>query len=70
MINEIPQFGLLCASSIEDYENDIIKKHERTLQRKEEDRTKLNDIQNANIEPVFLTYKDGDAITEKVDQIV
>ena len=60
------QYGLVCASSIEDYEHDRIKKHEKTLQKKEEDRTKLTDIQNANIGPVFLTYKGGDAINEKV----
>ncbi|TNV78188.1 hypothetical protein FGO68_gene13843 [Halteria grandinella] len=61
-----PQYGLLSASSIEDYEKGLIKKHEKTLQKKEEDRTRLNDAQNANIEPVFLTYKNGDAISEKV----
>jgi uncharacterized protein (DUF1015 family) len=31
-------------SSIEDYEQDNIKKHEKTLKKKEEDRTRLNDI--------------------------
>jgi uncharacterized protein (DUF1015 family) len=60
---------LVCASSIEDYENNRIKKHEKTLQRKEEDRTKLADIRSANIGPVFLTYKGGDAIAEKVQDI-
>lgn len=38
------QYGLVCASSIEDYETNKIKKHEKTLQKKEEDRTKLTDI--------------------------
>jgi len=36
--------GLVSASSVLDYENDLIKKHERTLQKKELDRTKLTDI--------------------------
>jgi uncharacterized protein (DUF1015 family) len=35
---------LLGASSIDDYANDKIKKHEKTLKRKEEDRTKLADM--------------------------
>ena len=56
----------MCASSIEDYEQDKIKKHEKTLPKKEKDRTDLTDIQNANIGPVFLTYKKGDSIKEKV----
>jgi len=38
------QYGLVAASSIEDYETDRIKKHEKTLPKKEEDRTKLIDI--------------------------
>jgi len=64
------QYGLVAASSIEDYETDRIKKHEKTLPKKEEDRTKLIDVQNANIGPVFLTYKKGDAIKERVTEIV
>lgn len=57
------------ASSIEDYEQDKIKKHEKTLPQKEQDRTKLTHVQNANVGPVFLTYKKGDAIKEKVNDI-
>ena len=64
------QYGLVAASSIEDYESNRIKKHEKTLKRKEEDRTRLTDIQGANIGPVFLTYQRGDAIQEKVADIV
>ena len=56
------QYGLLAACSIEDYEQDKIKKHERTLKKKEENRTKMTDAQNASIEPVFLTYQKGEAI--------
>jgi uncharacterized protein (DUF1015 family) len=51
------QLGLVAASSIHDYEADRIKKHERTLQAKEADRTRLTDVQSANVGPVFLTYK-------------
>jgi uncharacterized protein (DUF1015 family) len=57
-------------ASIEDYENGLIKRHELTIKKKEEDRTKLNDIQNANIGPVFLTFRDGEAIEKKMMEIV
>ena len=51
------QIGLVSASSVADYENNLIKKHERTLEKKEKDRTMLTDIQGANVGPVFLTYR-------------
>lgn len=38
------QIGLVSASSVADYENNLIKKHERTLEKKEKDRTMLTDI--------------------------
>ena len=64
------QYGLVCASSVEDYENDVIKKHEKTIAKKELDRTKLTDTQSANVGPVFLTYKGGEGIQQKIDHIV
>jgi uncharacterized protein (DUF1015 family) len=44
MKDSTPQYGILGASSIDDYESNLIKKHEKTLLRKEQDRTMLNDI--------------------------
>ena len=38
------QIGLVSASSVADYEKDLIKKHEKTLEKKEKDRTLLTDI--------------------------
>ena len=38
------QKGIMALSSIEDYEKNRIKKHEFTLAKKEEDRTKLTNI--------------------------
>lgn len=52
-------------ASVEDYEKGIIKRHELTIKKKEEDRTKLCDIQNANLGPVFLAFKDTDAQIEQ-----
>ena len=50
------QTGLVTAASVDDYENDIIKKHEFTRQDKEDDRTRHVYTLNANTGPVFLTY--------------
>ncbi len=50
------QIGLVGCVHIDDYEQNIIKKHERTRKDKEDDRTKHVLTLNANAEPVFLTY--------------
>ncbi|MCF7913208.1 MAG: DUF1015 family protein [Candidatus Cloacimonetes bacterium] len=56
IMGRVNQIGLVAAASIEDYENDIIKKHEHTRADKEADRIKHVDTLNANTGPVFLTY--------------
>ncbi len=50
------QIGIVACASIEDYEKDIIKKHELTRADKENDRIRHVDTLNANTGPVFLTY--------------
>ncbi len=60
------QTGVAVACHIEDYENDLIKKHEKTRREKEDDRTRLIHELNANTSPVFLTYKDDNSIDELV----
>lgn len=55
-MGDIVQVGLVAAASIDDYENDIIKKHELTRADKERDRTRHIDTLDANTGPVFLTY--------------
>jgi uncharacterized protein (DUF1015 family) len=52
------QTGIALTCHIEDYERDIIKKHEKTRRDKEDDRTRLIDSISANTGPVFLTYRD------------
>ena len=64
------QYGIMAMASVEDYENGLIKRHELTIKKKEEDRTKLSDTQNANLGPVFLTFKDGEAIEKRMMDIV
>lgn len=64
------QYGIMALSHIDDYEQGIIKKHEFTRKDKEADRTKITDIQNANIGPVFLTYKHKATIDSVVKEVV
>ena len=62
------QAGLVGCASIDDYNNNVIKKHELTRADKEEDRIRHVDTLNANTGPIFLTFRDTiglRAITEK-----
>ena len=49
------QTGLVGCVHIDDYENDVIRKHEKTRKDKEDDRTRHVLELGANAEPVFLT---------------
>ncbi|MFH1067394.1 MAG: DUF1015 family protein [bacterium] len=63
------QTGLAVACSVKDYEENLIKKHEKTRPDKEDDRTRLIDTIGAQTGPVFLTYHDNaevDALTARV----
>ena len=55
-MGDIIQIGLVAAASIDEYEKDLIKKHELTRADKEKDRSRHVDILDANTGPVFLTY--------------
>lgn len=56
-MNGRTQYGLVGCAGVDDYMNGIIKKHELTRKDKEEDRMKHVRITNANMEPVFFTYR-------------
>lgn len=56
-MNGRSQVGVVGCVHVEDYEQDVIKKHERTRKDKEDDRTRHVLTLNANAEPVFLTYQ-------------
>lgn len=60
------QTGLVCCSSVDDYENDIIKKHEFTRPEKEQDRINHISITGAQTGNVFLAYRN----VGKIDSIV
>lgn len=51
------QTGLVGCVHIDDYEHDVIRKHEKTRPDKEDDRTRHVLTLNAHAEPVFLTYR-------------
>ena len=62
------QTGLVCASSIDDYENDVIKKHEFTRPEKEEDRINHIKTTGAQTGNVFLAYRNVEAIYGLLNQ--
>lgn len=64
------QTGLVACASVEEYEKDIIKKHELTRQEKEDDRVNLISHLNAQTGPVFLTYKAVQPIDRLISSIV
>ena len=51
------QAGLVGCVHVDDYERDVIRKHEKTRQEKEDDRTRHVLTLEAHAEPVFLTYR-------------
>ena len=64
------QYGLVGCASVDDYWNDIIKKHEKTRAVKEEDRCNHVRVTNAHTGPIFLTYPDNPEIDAIVAKIV
>ena len=68
-MNGKSQTGIVACSSIDDYQNNIIKKHENTREEKEQDRIRHVDTTNAHTGPIFLAYRAVDAINEVVDRV-
>ncbi len=66
IMNGRAQVGLVGCASIDDYMNNIIKKHEKTLAKKEKDRINHVNITDANTGPIFLTYRKNTAINMTV----
>jgi uncharacterized protein (DUF1015 family) len=64
------QYGIVGCASVDDYIKGIIKKHELTRTDKEQDRMVHVRVNNANIEPVFLTYPAVKEIDDIVSNIV
>lgn len=63
------QTGLVACSSIDDYANGVIKKHENTRADKEVDRINHVDKCNAQTGPIFLAYRANAVINEVISRV-
>jgi uncharacterized protein (DUF1015 family) len=68
VMNGRSQSGLVCVSSVDDYENNIIKKHEFTRPEKELDRINHIKISGAQTGNVFLAYRNNHNIDALIDK--
>ncbi|HCO30124.1 MAG TPA: DUF1015 domain-containing protein [Lachnospiraceae bacterium] len=62
------QTGIVACASVEDYENNVIKKHENTRFEKERDRICHVDACNAQTGPIFLACKEDSILEQKMVQ--
>lgn len=67
VMNGRVQTGLVFTASINDYINNVIKKHEFTRADKEQDRINHVDYCNANTGPIFLTYRKDNKISDIIN---
>jgi uncharacterized protein (DUF1015 family) len=63
------QTGIVAGSSVDDYENDIIKKHEFTRPEKEQDRINHIKTTGAQTGNVFLAYRNVESLDVLIEQI-
>jgi uncharacterized protein (DUF1015 family) len=63
------QTGIAATFAVDDYDNNVILKHEKTRKEKEDDRTNHILTTSAQTGPVFLTYRDVKSINDLVDKI-
>ena len=64
------QYGIVGCASVDDYMNNVIRKHELTRPDKEEDRKNHIRVSNVNYEPVFFAYPAVAEIDEIVARVV
>lgn len=64
------QVGIVGTFSVDEYDGNIILKHEKTRKEKEDDRTNHIVTTEAQTGPVFLTYKGVDSINKIVDKVL
>lgn len=69
-MNGRSQTGLVGLASIDDYENQIIKKHENTRADKEQDRIRHVDTCNAQTGPIFLAYRAKEEIQTLLQRVM
>ena len=64
------KLGFWVCVSVDDYDNDVILKHELTQPVKEDDRTKHILTQKAHAEPVMLTFESSDRIQSLINEAI
>lgn len=64
------QTGIVACAGVDDYQNNVVKKHELTLAKKEDDRCNHVDFCDANTGPIFLTYKADPTVNAVVEKTV
>lgn len=69
VMNGRSQTGIVACASIDDYLNNVIKKHENTREDKELDRIRHVDTCNMQTGPIFLAYKRNNTLKELIDKI-
>ena len=68
-MNGRKQTGIVACASVEDYMNNVIKKHENTREEKEQDRIRHVDTLSAQTGPIFLAYRSKDVINRIVSEV-
>jgi uncharacterized protein (DUF1015 family) len=68
VMSQHEQIGVVACCSVDEYDSDIIRKHERTRRDKEDDRTRHILVLRAQTGPVFLTYRAQPGIDQLVDE--
>lgn len=63
------QTGIVACASVDDYLNNVIKKHENTREEKEQDRICHVDTLSAQTGPIFLAYRSKDVINRVVSEV-
>ncbi len=66
IMNGRAQTGLVACTSIDDYQNNVIKKHENTREDKEQDRINHVNCCNMHTGPIFLAYRAHKEISEVI----
>lgn len=63
------QTGIVACASIDDYQNQVIKKHECTREEKEQDRICHVDICDAQTGPIFLAYRKNEELKKVIRKV-
>lgn len=64
------QTGIVACSSVDDYVNGVIRKHENTREDKELDRIRHVEVTKAHTGPIFLAYRRNEALSGIMDKVM